>query len=469
MSASSPTQPGRATRPSLSRSQVLVDAPFWRASSLVSGREQLPSFSAMQPTDAEKLSHGFDVDEELVMPLPVDSSDEDECEMGEGDACEEQPRADAEQSSFQVEMFLEAVVGKGGSACAGAESSLFDLGFWRSEAAGVGLHVLEKSAASPSAGEDSLSSATSAATQLRQSLDRRGYLQSETLFAGDEEATLAAMRQMLVRLKALGFAPAWIYIFDEAWLVLERCIRLLGDVLVPHAGSGRGAEHLVLEPSIFAHALAKPPALSSSGAGGCGHAEVTGEIARHSYTGGNFGLPHRDHSSADCFDQATDTPVLLSLWCPLTPVTADNGCMFVLPKEHDALLHKPEHPHHLRPFDAASGTMRFGLGGVVALAPCRAGCALAWHGSLVHWGGACSRDTDEMPRASLTAGVRLRTSRATQLQAEQSREALTVDQLPPPLEARVRMIAQSLLVYKWWFPLATSLPKRFVSGTSPSV
>ena len=176
----------------------------------------------------------------------------------------------------------------------------------------------------------------------RQSLDRRGYLQSETLFAGDEEATLAAMRQMLVRLKALGFAPAWIYIFDEAWLVLERCIRLLGDVLVPHAGSGRGAEHLVLEPSIFAHALAKPPALSSSGAGGCGHAEVTGEIARHSYTGGNFGLPHRD-TSADCFDQATDTPVLLSLWCPLTPVTADNGCMFVLPRSMTRCC-KPEHP-----------------------------------------------------------------------------------------------------------------------------
>ena len=79
--------------------------------------------------------------------------------------------------------------------------------------------------------------------------------------------------------------------------------------------------------------------------------------------------------------------------------------MFVLPKDRDPLLHQPRHPHHLRPFDASSGTLRFGLGGAVAsprndvshepprsllgaspagavaLAPCDAGCALAWHRS----------------------------------------------------------------------------------------
>ena len=94
---------------------------------------------------------------------------------------------------------------------------------------------------------------------------------------------------------------------------------------------------------------------------------------------------------------------MLSLWCPLTDVTPDNGCMFVLPKEHDPLLHAPAHPKHLLPFDQHSGRCYFPLGGAVALAPCAPGAALAWHGSSVHWGGACSTHAEAEPRSSLTA------------------------------------------------------------------
>ena len=403
-----------------------------------------------QPTTEEKLQSGFDADEELIMPLPVISSDE------EDDA--QNYSTPSGSAGLRVETFLEAVVAGGDTAGIGAAASLFDIEFWRAEAVSVGLHVVELSAASVPA-----TSAISA--QCRGSLDRRGYLQSPPLYADDDDEALLALRAALARLKQLGFAPAFIYIFDEAWLVLERCWRLLGDVLVPDAEAGTGACQLVLEPSVFAHALSKPrteeeeaqAATEEAGAA----AASSAEIQRFSYLGGNFGLPHRDHSSADCFDES-GRPTLLSLWCPLTPVSQDNGCMFVLPKEFDPLLNAPDSPHHLRPYDQHSGCLRFGLGGAVSLAPCAAGCALAWHGSLVHWGGACSRHSELPPRASLTAGLRLRSAHGTQLQREQSRHELSIEQLPPPLETRVRMIAASLLVYKYWYGLSGALPQRFL-------
>ena len=394
-------------------------------------------------TSEEKLQRGFRAEDDILVPLPVDSSsDEDEAAADGRHADEDLPSS----ASVLVEAFLEDVVQRSAAACVGASASLFDLDFWKNEAAQLGLHVMRPDRGSAGALPPS--------APLRHSLDRRGYLQSPTLFPGDaDEATLSALRRMLARLKQLGFAPGFLYVFDEAWLVIERCMRLLGDVLVPEAGTGRGeqaasraprqepsstlpealpvgVQQLVLEPSVFAHALEKPASAEDTDEERRREAasQDASEIARHSYLGGNFGaprplllrlsgtlseplseppigLPHRDHSSSDCFDAASGEPVLLSLWCPLTRVTADNGCMFVLPKDRDPLLHQPRHPHHLRPFDASSGTLRFGLGGAVAsprndvshepprsllgaspagavaLAPCDAGCALAWHRS----------------------------------------------------------------------------------------
>jgi len=84
--------------------------------------------------------------------------------------------------------------------------------------------------------------------------------------------------------------------------------------------------------------------------------------------------------------------------------------MLVIPKEFDPLLHQPDHPHHLLPFVQHSRRAHFELGAAVALAPCPGGAPLAWHGSLIHWGGACSAYTDADPRISLTAALRVRQS-----------------------------------------------------------
>jgi hypothetical protein len=54
---------------------------------------------------------------------------------------------------------------------------------------------------------------------LRHSLEVRGYL-SPTSPAFTDTAALAALCRMCRRLRSLGYAPVWIYVFDEAWHVL---------------------------------------------------------------------------------------------------------------------------------------------------------------------------------------------------------------------------------------------------------
>lgn len=238
-------------------------------------------------------------------------------------------------------------------------------------------------------------------------------------------------------------------------MVLEPCWRLLGSVLSPDAPSD-----VVLEPAINAHVLSRPGDNQDGGS-------IPGDssqIQRHTTLGGAFPLPHRDHSSAECLSDASatgrSTPSLLSLWVPLTDVTTDNGCMFVVPSEADDLLHQPSHRKHLLPFDRETRRCNFELASAVALAPAPAGSALCWLGSAIHWGGRCSQFSEAEPRASLTAGVRRRTAQATALQhqAQVGERAATLPELeltslPLPLHERVRYAAGSVLLYSWWYGL----------------
>ena len=142
--------------------------------------------------------------------------------------------------------------------------------------------------------------------------------------------------------------------------------------------------------------------------------------------------------------------------------------MFVVPREADALLHTPEHPNHLRPYDQHGRRCNFDVSAAVALAPLPPGTALAWLGSAVHWGGVCSRHAEAEPRASLTAAVRLRGAAHTQLQEQQesSLQEVTLDALPLPLGERVRLACGGVLLYSWWHGLASGvLPEGLLAAS----
>lgn len=375
-----------------------------------------------------------DVDEDdLAIPLPVFSDEE-------VDDCREEPLPSGSVGE-RIKALLQAIVDKSGARYC---PSLLDVEFWRGFGAEDGLHVNDLERLPQSICEASVS---------RRMLDERGYLQCGS--RADAELTRRVNRG-LQRLKATGFAPAFIYVFDETWLVIEAQWRLLGAVLAVDGDAD--PSEAVLEPSIGAHVLSRPSAACRDAEG------ASSEIQRHTPIGGAFSLPHRDHSSADCFDDRGH-PTLLSLWVPVTDVTAENGCMFVVPKEADALFGQPAHAQHLSPHRSLD------WGGAIALAPVAAGSTLAWHGSLVHWGGRCASYSEHEPRASLTAAVRRRGARGTALQAQQdtSLPELTLDDLPLPLSERVRYACGSVLLYSFWYGLQSGIVPEAAVAEWPEV
>eukprot|EP00668_Euglena_longa_P004029 GGOE01004725.1.p1 GENE.GGOE01004725.1~~GGOE01004725.1.p1 ORF type:complete len:298 (-),score=50.44 GGOE01004725.1:229-1122(-) len=223
---------------------------------------------------------------------------------------------------------------------------------------------------------------------------------------------------------------------------------------------------LVIEPSFFVYKLIKgdlPPA----------------EAVGKQYIGNSFALPHRDFNFTESNDP-DGRPKMLSVWVPVTDATLNNGCMYVLPREFDALFAAPEAYSHLRPAmrrladssgpssftvgtvagcDTVAATeLRFDLSGARAL-PVPAGTVCCWHGNLIHWGTRCALDAS-VPRVSLACTLRRRDASRTHLDRDLPGVPLSkLRQLS--LGDRLRMIGSTLLVFKYWYSLDHWAPPEF--------
>lgn len=239
-------------------------------------------------------------------------------------------------------------------------------------------------------------------------------------------------------LAAAGWPPVFVFVFDALWAYI---VHRVWPTVTPVLGAS-----CVLEPSIYAWALG---------------------VGRKS--GENFALPHRDYPHSEAFDQK-GRATIINVWVPLCNATLDNGCMYVVPKEFDPLFDKPEDPSHLKA--ALPGPRddefrcRINLGGGRPL-PAPAGSVLMWNGNTVHWGAATSA-ANPQPRASFSVAFRRRAAKASHL--ERSLPTMTPSEvLALTLPQRMQLIAQGLLLFKWWFKLEEStLPEAFVAHLGPS-
>jgi hypothetical protein len=247
------------------------------------------------------------------------------------------------------------------------------------------------------------------------------------------------------RLQALGWPPVFLFMFDDAWEVLDGLWPVMRGIL---------GEDCELDPSVFCWVArvgrgAGRDAAQRTELDGAGATREEEEDGRGAPAGSNFGVPHRDFT---CLDSIADgEPRLLSTWVPLTPVTADNGCMLVVPRALDRHFSKRWAYAHMRPATkSVEGVteVRFDLQAVRAVAPLRPGSVVAWNGNLVHWGTCCTA-ADQPPRVSVgfnffRRGVRLQ-SGAPNLTQESAR-ALSLQQ-------RLAIISRSLLAYSSWYKL----------------
>lgn len=264
------------------------------------------------------------------------------------------------------------------------------------------------------------------------------------------DADLAAMAELMRTLRAEGWPPVFIYMYDAAWRALLPLYDVAASIL------DTSPTEVLLEPSFFAWSL---------------QAVIQGADQGKAVVGNNFGLPHRDYSFNESWcmeDPAKPQPQLLCMWMPLVDVDITNGCLCVLPREHDWCWAEGTHPAHMRmatrpdcdgPLGAGSACdtteVRFPLGGLRPLAPAKAGDVLAWSGNTVHMGTPCSTEAASRPRSSMA--LTFRRASAPPFCAAVLSPLSRDDAISLSLEKRLQLISQSLLLYSQW-GLPESLP-----------
>jgi hypothetical protein len=294
---------------------------------------------------------------------------------------------------------------------------------------------------------------------MRSALDARGYgsvCPTSATWNWDElEALLAALAAAADALRDAGWPPAFVFVLPGAWKVIDRLFAPMEALL------GRDC---MMDPSVFcwiARTPSSPPAVPAPPDDAPAPPAGTKPAA-----GSNFGLPHRDFTCLQSLRKSDGVPNVLSVWLPLRRVTAENGCMMVVPRQLDRHFTKRWAYAHMRPAlppdedDEADGAteIRFDLAGARPLAPLPAGSLVAWVGNLIHWGTCCMPDADAPPRISvgfnfLRAGERLQ-SGAPALDREAARRL--------GLPERLSLIARSVLAYSPWYTLADdAVPRAF--------
>uniref|UniRef100_A0A7S4U7R1 Uncharacterized protein n=1 Tax=Guillardia theta TaxID=55529 RepID=A0A7S4U7R1_GUITH len=299
--------------------------------------------------------------------------------------------------------------------------------WWRSETrpdkwSEVVDHVLAVSCSlsSLSRGEDSWIEEADI-VPLRESLLGKGYFLSPE----SQETNLPALILTGMRsLRRAGVPTFYIWMYDEPWKVMlrlwEAAEKLIGGPCV-------------LEPTFAAYHLDYHKAGESG----------------NRYVGTNFSLPHRDYTYSDSYD-SSGQPKVVTIWVPVSDVTLENGCMYVVPKEFDANFDRDDVMQHMwvqqSGWLAGKSFLSFPLAGVLPLAPVRAGTAMGWMGNTIHWGCQCHRTCSSNPRASIAWVFK----RADTSHSLDSSPISFEDAQQLTLEQRKGLIESSMDYFKHW-------------------
>jgi ectoine hydroxylase-related dioxygenase (phytanoyl-CoA dioxygenase family) len=258
-------------------------------------------------------------------------------------------------------------------------------------------------------------------------------------WGSDYQKILQNIDASMESLKNAGWPPVFVYLFDEPWLLIDRLFELVAPIL---------GEDCLLEASMYGWSLSRE--------------------AEAAEVGGNFSLPHRDNSFADC-NFSDGKPSHLSAWMCVNDVGLDNGCMHVLPKDSDCRFHMNDDYWHERVAYLASEVpelrnasskrnklpkeqvvLNFPLQHAIPM-PAPRGSVLLWQPNCIHWGSSCSPSTHLPPRKSLAMSFRV--SGKKRKIEKYERDLMTRDEVRNmKIEDRLVRIAESILMYSKWFP-----------------
>jgi Phytanoyl-CoA dioxygenase (PhyH) len=212
-----------------------------------------------------------------------------------------------------------------------------------------------------------------------------GYLRLDPLL---DPATTASLARAVAALHSGGLHPTFLYVYDEAWHVLEALRPWLSHLL--------GDDFEVLA-DVWAW-----------------HVDPRTERG---------GWPIHRGWYEDVRD-GTGMPGFVNVWVALSDACERNACMHLVPLSRD--------PHYPGDLNNLAGLDALGI----AL-PTSAGSALVWNANAAHWGGTCDPSFSQ-PRMSMSFSARRRAGSARELQSVH---------LPLPFRTRLDLIAEQFETY----------------------
>jgi hypothetical protein len=236
-------------------------------------------------------------------------------------------------------------------------------------------------------------------TGLAEQFRHDGYVQGRADWGLDIKLMDDAVRA----LSAASLSPLFAYLYDEFWCPLRKLHRLHDALL--------GGRHCVL-PDLWV--LNVDPRKGEAG-----------------------WRPHRDKGRRALFDDGS--PKSLTTWISLSNATPLNGCLYVVPAQHDPTY-----------ATADETEIKFDYQSIRAL-PAAPGDFVIWNQALFHWGSRSSPQATES-----------RVSMAFQLQRADVPpfDSPLIDPLAVPrFEARLELIARQLYRYRHMYELDPELAR----------
>jgi hypothetical protein len=231
------------------------------------------------------------------------------------------------------------------------------------------------------------------------SLKEDGYCLVPALI---EEKKVQAMLACIQTLKERGIPLVFCFVYDLFWELILEMDPVLSDFLTP--------EYLII-PNVWTWYV--------------------------SHEQSAYFPPHRDVNDEDFIDEE-GMPTLFSLWIPLTDVTTQHSCMYVLPASRDPDY--PEEALHWRKRWREFGHKPWNVEDLVNIRalPAPKGSFLAWNAGVLHWGS--KPHPQASPRISI--GYYFHSPKA-----KKKHENLIDLRQPLPLSRRLEVIWSMMHIY----------------------
>lgn len=224
-----------------------------------------------------------------------------------------------------------------------------------------------------------------------QQMREEGHFRLESVLS---KARMARMAKALDKVVAAGYPPAFAYVYDDFWQVF----RDLSPILIPMYGEG--------------------------------YRVVTNLWAWHIPPSDDYHgfKPHRDMTATSTL-RSDGAPVFGTVWIPLTDVTTQHACMYVLPTNQD-----PNVPGNAGSYSVPQESVQ-----AIRALPAEAGSIMGWNTYALHWGSKSSKWA-KGPRISIATYIKRAEERSLNSVSVQPNQFLS-------LEARLAVIGLNMAHY----------------------